>query len=85
MVSCSTHQGAGKGTKSELCALIEQILQTGVMSLEDQLRIHRICDLETAFSLEEYMALELLRKSLLGVLILLPLGSLHVVVRAFCL
>ncbi len=60
----STHQGNRSAPQSVLRSLIEQILKTGMMSLEDQLKIHKICDSEATLCLEDYVALELLRKSL---------------------
>ena len=50
--------------KPELSMLIEQILQSGVMSIDEQLRIYQLCDSDTSLSMEDYLALELLRKSL---------------------
>ncbi len=59
-----TGQANESAPKSVLRSLIEQILKTGVMTLENQLKIHKICDSGATLCLEDYMALELLRKSL---------------------
>jgi hypothetical protein len=46
--------------------LIDQILQHGLMTVEMEVNIHRVCNQSNQLSLEEYMALERLREAMLA-------------------
>ena len=53
-----------KTAESELSLLVNKIMQAEMMSIKEQLRIHELCDSGSSLSVEDYLALENLKKAL---------------------